>query len=39
MSNRTKMSKSGSRRLFTAVGSRTQSINLQRPPHRGGWRM
>lgn len=39
MANRTKMSKSGSRRLFTAVGSRTQSINLQRPPHRGGWRI
>lgn len=39
MANRTKMSKSGSRRLFTAVGSRTQSVNLQRPPQRGGWRM
>ena len=39
MATRTKMSKSGSRRLFTAVGSRTHSINLQRPPHRGGWRL
>lgn len=39
MAQRKKVSRKGSRRLFTAVGNRTQSINLQQPPHRGGWRL
>lgn len=39
MAQRKKVSRKGSRRLFTAIGNRTQSINLQQPPHRGGWRL
>ena len=39
MAQRKKVSRNGSRRLFTAIGNRTQSINLQQPPHRGGWRL
>ncbi len=31
MAQRKKVSRKGSRRLFTAVGNRTQSINLQQP--------
>ena len=33
MAQRKKVSRKGSRQLFTAVGNRTQSINLQQPPH------
>lgn len=39
MAQRKKVSRKGSRRLFTAVGNRIQSINLQQPPDRGGWRL
>lgn len=31
--------KKRSQKLFTGVGLRTQSLNLQRKPHRGGWRL
>ena len=39
MAKRKKLSKKGSKKLFTATGLRTNSLNLQAKPMRGGWRL
>lgn len=36
---RKRVSNKRSQKLFTGVGLRTQSLNLQQKPHRGGWRL
>jgi hypothetical protein len=39
MAKRSALTKSGSKRLFTASASRTQSLNLRAVPMRGGFRI
>lgn len=36
---RKQVSAKRSKKLFTGVGLRTQSLNTQSKPHRGGWRL
>lgn len=39
MAKRSKLSRSGSRRLFTATGSKTHFMNIKPRPQRGGIRL